>query len=658
MEKVGWRAALVVALVTALALMLAYQVRSRVKLDLGDAYDAPFVARFFDGEDDGRQTYRWTREASRIALDAQNTTAPWTLRMRLNGYRPNRPAHLNVEMNGSAVASIDVSDGWQVYSVQGNVAPDAWTGDNTVILRADTFVPKNEIKDSTDTRKLGVTADWIELTPGRSDAALGTEDIWIDFGAVPVVPPWATAATWAAACALLYVTARHIGLPKRPVNVFIGLLIVVIATGFAIGRMWLGYYSLAFSTLSVTLAMFAVLLVRFLPRIAVYLRFALDARALTVLSTILLASIALKWGGAGYPQFHSSDLLFHAHRLEFVAQGNLFFTSELPDAARRVVPYPPALYIALAPLAIFSRDYSALLIVFNALADAAAILAIFFAAQVAVRGTRYATRATLFALFAAFLAAFNPVSFWIYSWGNQTNLFAQSAATILFALLLCLPMTRPRNFLLALFFLLLASVGHLGIFLSLIAFFAFAIVMRFASGDESARREAFALSALLAAGLTLSWIVYYSEFAGVLFTQTRIFVGDLGAGRAAGRGGISWTRAGDVARYTFEQLGGVLLLLGLGGIGLARRDFGTRVRALWGAWMLVGVVFGLITLGAAFSTRYTLWAVPALALSGALALMWLWQRGRKWHCAAYVLCALAFAQTMWLWLDRVWTGYH
>lgn len=658
MEKVGWRAAVVVALVAALALVLAYQVRSRVKVDLGDAYDAPFVTRFFDAEDDGRQTYRWTREESCIALDAQNTAAPWTLRMRLNGYRPNRPAHITVEMNRSAVASMDVPDGWRVYTIQGSVAPDTWTGDNTVVLRADTFVPKNEIKDSADTRKLGVTADWIELTPVRSDAAVGTEDIWIDFGAVPVVPPWATAATWAAGCALLYVTARYIGLPKRPVNVFIGLLIVVIATGFAFGRMWLGYYTLAFFTLSVTLAVFAVLLVRFLPRTAAYLGFALDARALAVLSTILLASIALKWSGAWYPQFHSSDLLFHAHRLEFVTRGNLFFTSELPDAARRVVPYPPALYLTLAPLAIFSRDYSALLIVFNTLGDAAAILAVFFAALVSVRGTRYATRDTLFALFAAFLAAFNPVSFWIYSWGNHTNLFAQSAATILFALLLCLPMTRWRNFLLALFFLILASVGHLGVLLSLLTFFAFAIVMRFAAGDENARREAFALSAVLMAGAALCWIVYYSEFAGVLFTQTRIFVGDLGAGRAAGRGGISWTRAGDVARYTFEQLGGVLLVLGLGGIGPALRNFGTRVRALWGAWMLVGVVFGLITVGASFSTRYALWAVPALALSGALALMWLWQRGHKWHYAAYVLCGLAFAQTMWFWLDRVWTGYH
>lgn len=662
METVSWRAALVVALLTVLALALAYQVRSRVKVDIGDAYDAPFVARFFDAENDGTQTYRWTRDASRVVLDAQSAAAPWTLRLRLNGYRPNRTAHLTVEVNGSPLKAIDVADGWQVYTFRGNVAPDVWTGDDTLILRADTFVPKKEIEGSADARKLGVTADWIELMPVRSDAAVGTQDVWIDFGAQPVMPPWATAASWATACALLYVTARYIGLPKNAVNVFIALLIVGMAAGFALARMWLGYYTVEFLALSVTLAGLAVLFVRFLPRFAARLAIALDARSLAVLCAILLASIALKWGGAWYPQFRSSDLLFHAHRLGFVMQGNLFFTSELPDAAHRVVPYPPALYIALAPLAIFLQDYSALLVVFNALTDAAAILAIYFAARRLganeIRQPGIRERKTTFALAAAFLAAFNPVSFWVYSWGNQTNIFAQSAATILFAVLLALPMTRPRNFLMALFFSVLASVGHLGVFLSLLVFFPVAIVLRFTARDENSRREVWALGALFAVSFAASWVVYYAEFSQVLLAQTQNFLGDLSAGAATGRGGISLARALDVARYTYEQLGGVLLLLGLGGIGLARRNFGVRVRAVWGAWMAVGVVFGLTTVGAAFSTRYTLWAVPALALSGALVVVWLSGQARPGKYAAYALCALAFTQTLWLWLDRVWNGYH
>jgi hypothetical protein len=397
-----------------------------------------------------------------------------------------------------------------------------------------------------------------------------------------------------------------------------------------------------------------------LPRFAQRFALPLDARSLTVLSAIVLVSVGLKWGGAWYPQFRSSDLLFHAHRLEFVTQGNLFFTSELPDAARRVVPYPPALYVALSPLTVFSQDLSALLILFNVLADAVAIVAVYIAARKLQTNQKLEIKnqKSSVALFAAFLFAFNPVSFWIYSWGNHTNIFAQDAATILFALLLTLPMRRPRNFLCALFFLLLASVGHLGAFLSLLLFFPLAALLRLLARDENARREALALGALFGIGFLASWGLYYAEFSDALVTQTENFIADFGAGRAAARGGISLARAGDAARYTYEQLGWVLLLLGLGGIPLAWQNLDARARAAWGAWLLVGLAFALVTLGSTFSTRYTLWAAPALALSGAFVLQWLMERGQRWQYAAYVLCGLAFAQTLWLWLDRVWNGYH
>jgi len=376
-----FRAALVVALLTALALTLAYQARAQVRIDVGGSYDAPFVARFFDAENDGTQTYRWTRDTSRIALDAQALTAPWTLQMRLNGFRPNRPARLTVEMNGAPVDTLTVTDGWDIYTLQGNGAADVWTGDNRFILRADTFVPQREIEGSADTRKLGVVVDWIEWTPTRSRSVIGTDAVWLDLGAPPVMPPWATVTSWAAALALLYVTARVIGVAPKLANLGAAASVMLVALAFALARVWSGYFTAPFLTLAVALTILASLLAWLLPRFAARLALPLDARALTALCALILVSVALKWGGAWYPQFRSSDLLFHAHRLEFVTQGNLFFTSELPDAARRVVPYPPALYVALASLTVFFQDFSTLLLSFNALADSAAILAIYFAAR-------------------------------------------------------------------------------------------------------------------------------------------------------------------------------------------------------------------------------------------------------------------------------------
>ncbi len=667
---------LLVALITAFALMLAYQVRSRVVVDIGGKWDAPFVARFFDAEGDAAQTYRWTRTQSRIELEGQNLSTPWTMRVRLNGYRPNRPVNVQVQMNGARVDEFQARDGWEIYQLEGNVASDAWNGNNIVLISNDTFTPSQEIEGSTDSRKLGVATDWIELTPARSATFIGNDDAWLDFGSPPLMPPVGVLLSWASAFGLLYATARGISLPKRAVNFVVATLVALLAIGFAFARPFLAYYTTSFLLLALALAFLASLFYFLLPRFAAHLHLALDQQSRTLVCAIVLLSIALKWGGAWYPQFRSSDLLFHAHRLEFVSHGQLFFTSELPDAARRVVPYPPALYIALAPFTVFNHEYSALLIVLNVLADALAILAIYFAARQILQ--KVAPRSTLHApLFSAFLFAFNPVSFWIYSWGNHTNIFGQDAATILFCILLSGWGTertlfrsprggerygersvRAGNFLVMLFLFLLASVSHLGVFLSLLLFFPLTIAMRLLARDKDARRESIALLALFGAGIVLVSALYYAEFSEALLAQTSSFVGDFSSGRAAGRGGVTLARVGDVARYTFEQLGWVLLLAGVVGMPLAWENFAGRARAVWSAWLVVGIIFAIVTIGASFSTRYTLWVAPALALSGGLFLAWLFEKSRAARFAAYALCAFAFAQTLWVWVERVWNAYH
>lgn len=661
------RNAVVVALVTAFALAVAYQVRSRVMVDLGGKWDAPFVARFFDAEGDAEQTYRWTRSESRVELEGQGLATPWTLRVRLNGYRPNGPTRVQAFMNGQPTEAIEAHDGWDIYEIRANVAADGWNGNNLLVLSSDTFVPKREIPGSQDTRKLGVAADWLELAPTRSRSFIGSDDFWIDFNDVPVLPPFSVLLSWGVAFGMMYATARGIGVTRRGVNVAAGILIVALAFGFAFMRPLLGYYTNAFLILALVLALLGALLVFLLPRFAAYLHLTLDRTSLTVLCGIVLLSIGLKWGGAWYPQFHASDLLFHAHRLEFVSQGQLFFTSELPDAARRVVPYPPALYVALAPLLAFEQDFSGLLIVFDVLVDALAIVAIYFAARVVLEQGQMANNvrdkfvlqaATRGALLVAFLAAFNPVAFWIYSWGNHTNIFGQTVATILFAVLLTQDLKRTRNFALALLLFFLAATAHLGIFLSLLAFFPAAIVLALVLRNAETRREGVKLLALFVGGLVIVTAIYYAEFSDSLVVQTQKFLGDFGGGRAAGESALTPGRVGDVARYTLEQLGWVLLVAGMAGVPLAWKAFGQRARGIWAAWMLVGLVFALVTLGASFSTRYTVWAAPALALSGGLFLAWVYEKSQGAQFATYALCLFAFGQTLWLWLDRVWNAYH
>lgn len=653
------RDALVVALVTMCALALAYQVRSRVMVDIGGKWDAPFVARFFDAEGDAEQTYRWTHSESRIGLEGQALATPWTLRVRVNGYRPTGTVRLDARMNGAGVEEFQARDGWDVYESEGTIAADSWNGNDIIVLSNDTFVPQKAVAGSTDPRRLGVAVDWLELIPARSGATIGNENYWIDFASAPILPPIGVLLGWGAAVGLLYETARGIGVSKRGLNPAFGVLILAVALGFAFARPYLGYYSTAFLELALALAVLGLVLVWFLPRFAAHIGLTLEKTQLAILCGIVLLSVGLKWGGAWYPQFQSSDLLFHVHRLEFVSQGQLFFTSELPDAARRVVPYPPALYIALAPFLPFQPDYSALLIAFDGLADAAAVAAIYFAARQVLKNRSDGIDGEKVALLAAFLVAFNPVAFWIYSWGNHTNIFGQAAATILFCLLLTQPIARPRNFLVMLFLFFVAAAAHLGVFLSLLAFFPPAIVLLFLLRDETTRRESGWLLALFVVGLVTVSALYYAEFSNILIAQAQKFVADFGAGHAgSGQGGTTFERILNVGRYTEEQIGWVLLAAGAAGAPLAWRYFTRRAVTIWGAWLLVGIVFGLVTLGAAFSTRYTVWAAPALALSGGLALAWLFQKMRGAQFAVYALCAGAFVQTLWVWLDRVWNGYH
>lgn len=645
------RASLLVALVTLVALTLAYQVRSRVAVDVGGKFDQPFVVRFQDQEDDGEQTYRWTRDRSWIELEGTGVPAPWVLRLRANGYRPDRAAHVALAMNETTVEEFDTNGGWSVYTIRGTQPPDAWSGNNTIRLINDTFVPSEEIAGNVDPRKLGIAIDRLELVSERSGAVVGNDDYWVALRA-PVIPPFALLLSWAFSFSLLYTTARGIGLPRRAINFAFALFILALAFAFAFARLYVGFYTAPFLNLAIAIALLAVVLTWLAPRVYARLGLELTPRAWAGLGGIILASVGLKWGGMWYTQFHSSDLLFHAHRLEFVTRGNLFFTSQLPDAAQRVVPYPPALYVFLTPLISLFDDYSSLLLIANVLADALAVCAIYYAACKLFADARVG-------LAAAFLFAFNPVSFWIYSWGNHTNIWGQCAATLLFAFCLTHTLSGPRTFLVALFLFLLAALAHLGVFLSLIAFLL--LVALLSLGSRSSRSQVLTFAILLGTGVLLAWLLYYGEFSNVLAAQTARFIRDFSSGETAVRGTTPASlleRARHVLRLTTDQLGLVLMGLGLLGLPLAWRKLQACSRVILFAWLLVALIFTLISIGSSFSTRSTFWAAPALSISGGLVLAWLFQKTHVGALAAYALGAAAFAMTLLLWVDRVLYAYH
>jgi hypothetical protein len=704
------RAALIVAAITLGMVALAYQVRSRVMLDVGGMFDAPFVTQFHDAENDGTQTYRWTRGNARVVFAALGFDAPLDLRVRLNGWRPDRTAHLTLNANDTQIANLDTVGDWHVYSFDLSSRAPFDTGDLSLTLASDTFVPKDETPESQDPRALGVAVDWVEISPARSASAIGSADFWLD-PARPLLPPLLPTLAWTFSLALFYATLRGIGLSARVVNIGAAVLILALAVGLAFARIFVAPFVYAVIALVPFLAALGFLARRLVPRVFAKLGVRLEPAARVYLLAIFLAVLAFKLGGMFYPQFIASDITFHAHRLEFVGAGNLFFTSELPDAARRVVPYPPALYVFLAPFAAFPLDYEALIGIVSALLDASGVFVVFYLAwKISQTGVELHTPAgagvqlprprgqravgagveqlprprgqravgagvellhqdkvgvelrQTTALFAALLYAFNPVGFLSYSWGNHTNIFAQVAALYLLAFLVAreADVRDWRAFALTVFLIFVIALAHLGEFLTLIPFLVLTLVfLALARGEQPlARTSAFALAGVVA--LALAFALYYAEFWNLLVAQGARFVNDFVAGRAVtGEArGVNLARVVGVARGIANELGIVLLFAGLVGLPRLWGKTNPRERAVLSAWLLVALAFALVSLAAAYSARFTLWVAPLFAIAAAFALEWLAARGRIARAFVFILLVGAVVQTGWVWIARVLYAYH
>src|SRR6476620_8543619 len=71
------------------------------------------------------------------------------------------------------------------------------------------------------------------------------------------------------------------------------------------------------------------------------------------------AALFLKLLALLHPSKLPIDVVFQAHRLEWVLQGRYFFTQPMPSGVE--FPYAIALYVFSAPWTAFTRDYVSLL---------------------------------------------------------------------------------------------------------------------------------------------------------------------------------------------------------------------------------------------------------------------------------------------------------
>ena len=595
--------------------LAAYQVPVAFHLDVGGPHDAPYLGSFHEPEraafPETEATYRWTRAQAGVRLPGLGRQ-PLEVRLRLHSPPAGPEASpAGLWIGKTHLFSTTVSPAWQVYRLL--LPPEALpAGDLYLELRTPAVRPPGE------GRELGLAVDWLEV---RSLGAGRTEPAWNQLGAL------------LGSVFLTYLLLRRWGLNRRwstLLSLLGSLLLVYLLAWHRLGL------TLFTTPLVLLLAAGLFLTVLFLPRFESAHLPLPQARRLWV---VLLLGFLLRLGGMLYPQFRSSDLLFHVHRAEWTWAGNLLFTADLPDV-NLPAPYPPGFYIALAPAALLPAAPSLVMEVAGAALDALCGLLLYLLAL------RLSGRSSV-AFFALLLAEAAPVTFFLFSWGNYTNMFTR--LTLLGALVLLAVGRRPPGkrdgWLLAGAFLL-TLLGHFADSL-LLGAFVLATAALGVFTPEGRRLARWTLGALALAGV-VALLLYYSA--------SPVWEALLGGVQRLGQGeGRLATVLNPLPQFlSFVQpLPALLALPGLlaGGLdacpcGRARKGW---TAAVLGGALLTALLFGLGQALFGFSSRYSLFILPVLALGAGTMLAGLGRKGTAGRLTVALLLILVFWTGLWRW---------
>lgn len=620
-------------LLAAVTGVLALVVATAVRRDVVFEMDRPltFATGLHPPERQGDETFAWTTDHAEIVLDGIDRSVAWQCAVRLRGGRPdpaNQPV-VQIAVDGRPVLMRAAAGVYQDFNVA--VPVDA-ARRLSLALSSPTFTPGGG-----DDRALGAQVDRVRCAPsGRPMPAPGA----IVAAAVPpAVLAIALGLGGLSAGALVATSLAVAGLQALPLSHPMALY---------------GHYGVVAAWLAAWIGAAAFLLQRAAEswtgrpwhqpaRVAL----AISAAALYLKLVVLL-----------HPVKAIVDAVFHAHRLEWVLGGRLFFTQPIQDAVQ--FPYAVALYVFAAPWSLLTDDHVGLIrvVVSGAEAIAGGLLYLMIARAWQDR----AAAALAVALFHVV-----PIAFAVIGNANQTNAFGQSAALVATVAATAWPLGRRHRAALAGLTLLAAFA-----FLAHVSTFALLGLTLGAMGVLGAWRRSFGapggailLATVVAAVLAV--VLYYGHFPELYAS--------LNGARAPiptaeGAGPVQAiplsVRVLGALHYGWRDVGWPLLLLAA--VGLWRlladraRDRLTLTLAAWGVAYVVFIAVGTLS---PVNTRYERYAAefvsrtdfaiyPAAVVLAARGALWLWRRGLAGRAAAAGLClaAAAIAFQMWTrWLQ-------
>lgn len=558
-------------------------------------------------------TFAWTSDDAVVRLPGLDRRADWTLHLRVRGGRaaPAVNPAMTVLADGIVLDTRQTGTDFADIDVVVPRRPER-RGLTLGIRSSSAFVP-----GPGDPRRLGLMLDRLSIVP--SGVVLVPRPA-LDGAAL-------SSAAMGAAIALLGVTPGSA----------IGAAVLVGAGDAAVITRGFGPFT-DYPAVVVRLAVWLAIAMTALTQIVELRRRQALRNTARFAAAFSASALFLKLLVLLHPNMGVGDTMFHAHKLQGVLAGNLYFTSIAPGGY--AFPYPPGLYVfasLFAGLVHRGAGDMALLRIVCTSADAVAGL-LLYALVVRNWDNRLAAAMTV-AIYHLI-----PLSFSVLTTGNMSNSFAQSAAVAALVGMAWPAATRQWRWSVILCAVLLAAfLSHTGTLATLFASAVFIAVLFVLRGGSEVRRAGARVALVTVTAAAIAVAVYYAHFMPTYRAEfARIGHETVTAARDAGGRTI-----GDRLRGVPYSIGifigaPVMLLAFVGAVELARRTGRDRLTLALGGWMLGCVVFLAVGILTPVDMRYYLAALPAIAIAAGYGAAWAWNDGWPPHRPALRLSALVF----------------
>jgi hypothetical protein len=669
------------ALITALLVVAAYQVRPGYDIQIGTPTDGTILQGFNAGEKmaQGGGTFRWTGADSYIVLQDVGRQ-DFDVTLTLSGSRPQGQPSPTLRIESGGVVLLDTVPAPDLVDYR-LVVPrdDVKDGTLTLHLLSNGFSPPG------DSRTLGVVLTRLQVRPGAA------ADRFIE-------PPLGALASLVGASALFALLLALLGWGVG--GVLLGSLLIgfLAACLLVWNRLWLTS-GIWYGTWTPTLlyAGIFILLVWAVGSLVLRRRRALPGAwslagvPFRILLTIMLVAFAVRLAGQLHPQIFVVDLLYHVHRYQDVQNGTLIIMHVASELAGRDTFYLPTAYVFMMPLQWLAGDIVMSVRLFTIGLSTLGAFLVYYLCAVGLRSARAG-------LLAAVLYLTMPLSVLIFSWGVTTNVFADFISLLLFTLFVTARDLNPKK---AAFWWLLVLL-----FVGVLSHPAVVVILSFAIGlmclawvflgrrspDLGWRRVGWTAAAY-AVALAVAYAVYYVNVIPTMIGT----LADISSGSPSNRpganavhllvgGAVSDKSLGLFVRYVdnwsdwfwagllgiwaelwayfkvWPLLGAILGFALISPLGLRRpvspslpSPGGARRRLYLAglAWALSALVFLIVGWRFNLYVRYSLFALPVVTIGAAFLLARIYARGR-WGKILALLVTVFFAFTAFaLWQYRI-----